>query len=260
MALTSSRSFAESTGFGMLSNSFVRRGALATWDMMCWTLGAAFVIGLRYSFRITEVQWEAVLRYLVLSWVLLVVAGSSPSSTAAGSWSARSRRRSAWPCTSSVSLPSRSSPPPLLNPDLPRSLPVLAPPIALVGAAAGRWCFRAVRARGAERGVDGRRPVLIYGAGDAGRQVLRLVRVRPQPRPDAGRLPRRQPRQAPPAHPWRTRARAPAARSDEVADGLGRRGRHPRGARRIRRARRRGPAGRCRRPVSSSSSCPGWAT
>ena len=49
----------------MLSTGIMRRGALAVWDIVCWTLGTAFVIGLRYSFRITEVQWEAVLRYLV---------------------------------------------------------------------------------------------------------------------------------------------------------------------------------------------------
>src|SRR5687768_16805299 len=63
------------TGIEMLSNGVARRSALAIWDIVCWTLGAAVVIGLRYSFRINEVQWESVLRYLLLSWLLLVVIG-----------------------------------------------------------------------------------------------------------------------------------------------------------------------------------------
>jgi FlaA1/EpsC-like NDP-sugar epimerase len=159
----------------MLSNRWVRRGTLAMWDIACWTLGAFFVIGLRYSFRITEVQWEAVLRYLVLSWVLLVVAGVLTKfyrgRFLVGSFEEALGLALHFFGVAAVMVVTA----PVLNPDLPRSLPVLAPPIALVGAAAGRWCYRAVRSRG-ERGRDGRRPVLIYGAGDAGRQVLRLVR------------------------------------------------------------------------------------
>src|SRR6478735_12282823 len=59
----------------MADNALLRRGGLMVWDIICWTLGAAFVIGLRYSFRISEVQSEAVLRYLVTSWILLIAIG-----------------------------------------------------------------------------------------------------------------------------------------------------------------------------------------
>ena len=217
MALTSSRSFAESTGIGMLSNGVVRRGALAVWDIVCWTLGAAFVIGLRYSFRINEVQWESVLRYLAISWVLLVGIGVVTKfyrgRFLVGSFDEAFGLALHFLGVAAITVVTT----PLLNDALPRSLPVLAPPIALVGAAAGRWLYRAVRHRGARRATTGApRPHLRRGRRRS--PGAQPAAHRPHAPLPPRRLPRRQPRQAPPAHPGCPGRRLRRSLADAAAD------------------------------------------
>src|SRR6478609_8998835 len=156
----------------MADNALLRRGGLMVWDIICWTLGAAFVIGLRYSFRISEVQSEAVLRYLVTSWILLIAIGLLTKfyrgRFLVGSFDEALGLALHFLGVAVILIVAA----PLIDPTLPRSLPVLAPPIALVGAAAGRWFYRAMRDRGVAAREASGRALLIYGAGDAGRQVL----------------------------------------------------------------------------------------
>ena len=66
---------------------------------------------------------------------------------------------------------------PVMTHPAPRSVVVLTPPLALLISAAGRFTYRALRDRTSGDVRAEARRVLVYGAGDAGRQVLQLFRT-----------------------------------------------------------------------------------
>jgi FlaA1/EpsC-like NDP-sugar epimerase len=165
----------------VLSTPWVRRAALVALDLTSWTLALAVIIGVRLDFTITSVQWASVLRYWVTVCVLLVAIGYATKfyrgRFLVGSFDEALGLALHTGGVAAIALLLS----PVLYPDLPRSIPVLAPPVALLFCAACRWVYRLVRDR-TEAPLDRQRPVrnaLVYGAGDAGRQVARLVRNDP---------------------------------------------------------------------------------
>ncbi len=160
----------------MMDNAAVRRGALAAWDVFSWGASAAMVIGVRHDFRLTEVQWESVVKYWLLAAVLLVALGYATKfyrgRYLVGSFDEAfglALHFGAVAATTVVASTVMSLPPP-------RSVVVLTPALALLLAAAGRLFYRAMRDRAAGPVSAAGRRIVIYGAGDAGRQVLHLMR------------------------------------------------------------------------------------
>lgn len=161
----------------MLTNALARRGALALWDVVTWAFASALVIGIRLDFTLSDVLWESVIVYLVMSAALLVGFGYATKfyrgRYLVGSYDEAlglaGQIATVGLVMLLVSMVMASSPP--------RSVVVLTPPLALLFAAAGRFAYRAIRDRSidAER-LESRR-VLVYGAGDAGRQVVQLLRT-----------------------------------------------------------------------------------
>lgn len=160
-----------------MNSAIMRRAALAAWDVLGWTLAAALVIGVRHDFRINEVEWESVIRYWLLTCVLMLGLGYATKfyrgRFLVGSFD------EALGLAVHVGLVGMAGIGMSLfvNESVPRSIPVLTPPVALLLCAAGRWFYRAIR----DRSDDLVAPAdlhnaLVYGAGDAGRQVLQLLR------------------------------------------------------------------------------------
>ena len=160
----------------MMRNALARRGALALWDAGAWTLASGLVIGIRLDFALSDAFWESVVVYLGASTVLLVILGYATKfyrgRYLVGSYDEAlglaAHMATVAAATLVLSL-AMSSPPP-------RSVVVLTPPLALLFSAAGRFGYRALRDRTATPVRGASRRILVYGAGDAGRQVVQLLR------------------------------------------------------------------------------------
>lgn len=165
----------------ILDNSLARRGTLALWDAGCWTFATAVVLGVRLDFAVSDIQWRSTVRYLAVTLVVLIVFGYLTKfyrgRFRVGSFDEVTGLAAQFAIVGLATAVFFT----LVDPVLPRSIPVLVPPIALVSAAAGRWLFRTYRDRNAPRNEDRGTRALVYGAGDAGYQLVTLLRAEVNP-------------------------------------------------------------------------------
>lgn len=165
----------------LLSTPWLRRATLAAGDVISWTFGLGVILGVRLDFTITEVETQSVIRYWVTGAALLVAIGYATKfyrgRFIVGSFDEALGLALHIGGVALLALLLA----PVLYPDLPRSVPILAPPVALLVCAAYRWTYRSIRER-----FEGQSPLmvtrraLVYGAGDSGRRVARLVRNDPE--------------------------------------------------------------------------------
>lgn len=158
-----------------------RRGTLALWDAGCWTFATAVVLGVRLDFTVSDIQWRSTLRYLAITMVVLIAFGYATKfyrgRFRVGSFDEVTGLASQFAIVGIATALFFT----MVDPTLPRSIPVLVPPIALVSAAAGRWLFRTYRDRNAPRSDERVKRALVYGAGDAGYQLVTLLRAERNP-------------------------------------------------------------------------------
>jgi FlaA1/EpsC-like NDP-sugar epimerase len=166
----------------ILASPLARRGTLALWDAGCWALATAVVLGVRLDFRVTDIEWRSTLRYLVITMLILVAAGYLTKfyrgRFRVGSFDEVSGLAGQFAVVGIGTAALFT----MIDPSLPRSIPVLVPPIALVVAAAGRWLFRTFRDRNGPPSEDRLERALVYGAGDAGYQLVSLLRADRDPK------------------------------------------------------------------------------
>jgi dTDP-glucose 4,6-dehydratase len=164
----------------MVEPSWRRRLARVFWDCSSWVGATLLVVLTRYDFVLLPVQYRSLAIYVCVACALQIVVGAAMKLY-------RGRYRTAsfdeiyglglTVAVVSVLL-SVVALGVLGTPDFPRATAVLVPPIALMFMAGARWAYRARQGRMGRAGHDAER-VLIYGAGDAGYQLIRLISTDP---------------------------------------------------------------------------------
>lgn len=160
----------------MPSHNVIKKILMTAWDCASWLAAIALVVVGRLELTLTTAQWSGVLVYAVGACVLQITAGFLMKI-----YLGRFRTGSfdeilgLFLSTFSVGVVMAAlfAGSQRLE-SFPRSIAILAPPIALLAMAAGRWVYRERRAR-LRPTAQGAQRVLIYGAGDLGYQLIRLI-------------------------------------------------------------------------------------
>jgi FlaA1/EpsC-like NDP-sugar epimerase len=157
------------------TSAALRRAARAAWDCTSWIGATLIVVGARYDFFLNDILWSGVLQYLVAACLLQLIFGMIFMLY-------RGRYRTA-SFEESLGLALTMGIVGVLlaatfigiadNSSFPRATAILTPPIALLIMTAGRWGYRTLRDRVGSPGNAEK--VLIYGAGEAGYQLLRQI-------------------------------------------------------------------------------------
>lgn len=156
--------------------STLAQRALAALDVSSWLLATLVLLVGRYDFTLSPAQWSSVLRYAALAAILQITLGLAMRLYRGvgriGSFSeATLAARVVATVGLVVGLFSL-----LLSPDLPRGVVISVPLAALALMGAVRIAARAIVVRSVRlQRQASRESVLIYGAGNAGRQLGHLI-------------------------------------------------------------------------------------
>src|SRR5664280_2686356 len=155
---------------------FARRLLLIAWDVASWLLAFLMFAWLRYKDSLTHEQWVSGVMYTAIA-ILLQVVGGLVTQTYLGRSPVGSFAEASFLGVSvgmiAIGLGTAFI---LVYPGFPRGLALAIPALALTLMAAGRWMFRLVFRNELRRGTNDRAlSAVVYGAGDAGHQVARLV-------------------------------------------------------------------------------------
>src|SRR5664280_3897717 len=155
---------------------FARRLLLIAWDVASWLLAFLMFAWLRYKDSLTHEQWVSGVMYTAIA-ILLQVVGGLVTQTYLGRSRVGSFAEASFLGVSvgmiALGLGTAFI---LVYPGFPRGLALAIPALALTMMAAGRWMLRIAFRNELRRGTnDLALSAVVYGAGDAGHQVARLV-------------------------------------------------------------------------------------
>lgn len=152
-----------------------RRTFMVGWDVLSWLMALAAFVLVRYDFNLNDRQWTAVLAYVAAAVIAQIIGGfilqiylgrsrvgSFDEATALGGLVVV--------ITGVLGLLFMA-----VVPGFPNGVAFVLPPLALMLMASGRWAFRSLFLSRRAVPDPGNVPALIYGAGDAGQEVARLI-------------------------------------------------------------------------------------
>ena len=154
----------------------VRRLIMVGWDVACWVVAFLLFAAMRTGAPLSEVYWASGVLYTTVAATLQVIAGLVTQiylgRSRVGSFAEVTQLAIALVIIAVVvGLPLLVSPTPF-----PRSFALGIPALAFTLMAFGRWLFRVLFSKELRRGgLAGAIPAVVYGAGDAGHQVAKLV-------------------------------------------------------------------------------------
>src|SRR5664280_1444760 len=160
----------------MLLPVFVRRLLLIAWDVASWLLAFLMFAWLRYNDSLTDEQWVGGSIYTAIAILLQVVGGLVTQVYLGRSRVGSFAEASFLGASVGVIAIGLGAAFILVFPGFPRGLALAIPALALTLMAAGRWMLRIAFRNELRRGTnDLALSAVVYGAGDAGPQVARLV-------------------------------------------------------------------------------------
>lgn len=153
----------------------VRRLVLVSWDISAWALALTTFTLIRYDWTLSQARWGSLISYLAAAIVMQLVLGFGLHL-----YLGRSRLGSFEEATllGAITLVTGTSLGvvfAVFNPYLPRAVAVAVPALALILMASARWLYRSINGLARPNGLAEATPALVYGAGDAGEQIARLV-------------------------------------------------------------------------------------
>ena len=153
----------------------VRRTGVVAWDAAMWVAALALLVLLRFDLMLSADRWLQSVQYVAVAIACQVALGLALhlylGRSRLGSFGEVSLLGLVVLVASLVSAGVGF----LINPVFSRAVLVTVPALALLGMVAGRFLFRAFYSDDLRRAKGAATRALIYGAGDAGAQVAKLV-------------------------------------------------------------------------------------
>ena len=158
-----------------------RRLFLIAWDCLAWVIAGLTFALVRFDLDLSGSQWLSIAVYMAMAIVLQVIGGLT-SHVYLGRNRVGSFTEATWVGAlvvgASVPLGLAFS---FVVPTFPKSMIFTVPGLALMLMSTARWMLRAMSQLGRQKDRGAAMPVLLYGAGDAGYQVSKLLRLADEP-------------------------------------------------------------------------------